>query len=510
MSASARRPLSVLLAHGDTTDEPWLATGVPAEALGTAPQLELSVDQAAVDFGNQAADPCSLPERRWGLVVPPDRALHGPLLEALAPLIRHRAEQVGCDHRELLAEDVFLAPSDPALAEQDAQQWYRLCIKQEGEHELVRRDELARPDYLLLLGDLHQVPEAIHRTLMQSGCFVGRLAFTRPDGGPDLDAYRRYAEKLIAAERARRAPRRTGSPVRALVVEDGTMATQLGAQQLIQPLLTRARMVGPRFKSQDLNDPEAAALHSRDELWHTAARLDAGVMMTVSHGYGGPRGGFSSGQTQRALQGAMSFLSSKPRLTAQDVLEQRQAFLRGGMWLMFACYSAGTPACSHYQRWLQQPRGALGSSAAWVLDALPKTGGDFRPFIAALPQALLAREDGPLAFIGHLDLAWSYSFQTPGGTADPDLFRCLLGALLASARVGAAFQFVQRKQRELEGALLNTYALLADLERRPEAAAKLWTSARAQRLQELWMMRQDLAGFVLLGDPAAKLASSDG
>lgn len=506
MSAAARRPLSILLAHGDATDAPWLPAGVPAEALGAVPQLELTADRTAHDFGNQAADPCSLPERRWGLVVPQDRALHGPLLEALAPLIRQRAEQVGCSPGELLAHDVFMTHSDPELSEPDAQQWYRLCFKQEGEHELIRRDELERPDYLLLLGDLHQVPESIHRTLMQSGCFVGRLAFTRPDGSPDLDAYRRYAEKLVAAERAPRAPNFPGSPVRALVVEDGTMATQMGAQQLIQPMLTRARMVGSRFKSRDLNDPDASALHSRDELWQTAARLHAGVLMTVSHGYGGPRGGFSSGQTQRAMQGAMSFLAGEPRLTAQDVQEQRQGFLAGGMWLMFACYSAGTPACSHYHRWLVQQRGALGGNAAWVLDALPKAGGDFRPFIAALPQALLAREDGPLAFIGHLDLAWSYSFQTPGGTADPDLFRCLLGALLASARVGAAFQFVQRKQRELEGALLSSYALLADLERRPEAAARLWTSARAQRLAELWMMRQDLAGFVLLGDPAAELA----
>lgn len=511
MSSPPRRPLSILLSHGDATDEPWLPAGVPAEALSAAPQLDLTADDAPLDFGNQVADPCSLPQRRWGLVVPRDRELHKPLLEALAPLIRLRAEQVGYDGPvELLTNDVLLTDSDPELSEQDAQQWYRLCFKQEGEHELVRRDELERPDYLLLLGDLHQVPESIHRVLMQSGCFVGRLAFTRPDGTPDLDAYRCYADKLVAAERAAGSSLTAGPPVRALVVEDGSAATELGTRQLVHPLLERARLVGARFKSQDLNDPATAALHSRDELWRTATSLRDGVMMTVSHGYGGPRGGFSGGQVQRALQGAMSFLSSEPRLTARDVVEQRQPFLPGGIWLMFACYSAGTPARSHYHRWLAQQQETLGSGAAWVLDALPKTGGDFRPFIAALPQALLAREEGPLAFIGHLDLAWSYSFQTPGGTADPDLFRCLLGALLEGARVGAAFQYLQRKQREIEGALLNAYHLLEDLKRRPEAATKLWTPARAQRLQELWMMRQDLAGFVLLGDPAAQVSSRCG
>jgi hypothetical protein len=505
MSAATRLPLRVLLAQGEASDEPWLPAGVPAAALEAAPRLALTAEDAALDFGNQAADPCSLPQRRWGVVVPRERALHRPLLDALAPLLRHRAEQVGyAGTIELLANDVVLCDSEPDLSEADAHKWYHHCYKQEDEHELLRRDELERPDYLLLLGDLHQVPESIHRVLMQSGCFVGRLAFTRADGSPDLDAYRRYAEKLVAAERAPRRP--GGAPVRALAVADGSAATELGARQLVRPLLERARLVGARFKTGDVNDPDACAVHDRDALWQTAAGLAGGLLMTVSHGYGGPRGGFTSGPAQRALQGAMSFLSGEPRLTAQDVAAQRLPFLRGGVWLMFACYSAGTPASSHYHRWLVQQRDALGSSADWVLDALPRPGGDFRPFIAALPQALLAREDGPVAFIGHLDLAWSYSFQTPGGTADPDLFRCLLGALLEQARVGAAFQFVQRKQRELEGSLLSTYHLQEDLKRRPDAAARLWTPARAQRLQELWMMRQDLAGFVLLGDPAAELS----
>ena len=81
------------------------------------------------------------------------------------------------------------------------------------------------------------------------------------------------------------------------------------------------------------------------------------------------------------------------------------------------------------------------------------------------------------------------------------------GRVLAQqrARVGAAFQFLQRKLREIEGSLLSAYHLQAEVERHPEAAAKLWSPARARRLQELWMMRQDLAGFVVLGDPAAEL-----
>lgn len=504
MIGEDRRPLSILLAHGEDRDEPCLPIGVPAAALATAPRLELRQEESALDFGNEASDPSSLPERRWGLVLPREESLRQALLSALQPLIAHRAAQVGYESAaELLASDVFLVESDPELSEQDAEQWYQQCYKQEGEHELLRRDPLERPDYLLLLGDLHQVPESIHRVLGQSGCFVGRLAFSKPDGSPNLDGYRCYAEKLVAAERRTSGSGRASAGV--FVVEDGTAATQLAAQKLTSPLLERARAAGPRFKCLEINTPEGAALHSRDQLWRLAAGLPRGVLMTVSHGYGGPRGGFLSGAGQRAQQGAMSFLHGEPRLDAGDAAAHPQGFLAGGVWLMFACYGAGTPARSHYHRWLCQRKDWLPARSSWVLDALPRSGADFRPFIAALPQVLLSREDGPVAFIGHLDLAWSYSFQTPGGGADPDLFRCLLGALLQRARVGAAFQFLQRKLREIEGALISTYHLQAEVERHPEAAAKLWSPARERRLQELWMMRQDLAGFVVLGDPAAEL-----
>jgi hypothetical protein len=501
MNPPVRPPLNLLLALGKESEEPCLLDGLGAEALDAAPRLELSQEEGAVDFGNEAADPCSLPERRWGLVVPREESLRRSLLEALAPLIALRAEQVGhASAAALLAHDVYPVDSDPELSEHDAQQWYRCHYQGEGEHELLRRDLLDRPDYLLLVGDLHQVPESIHRVLMQSGCFVGRLAFTLADGSADLDAYRRYADKVVAWERAAVRRPRGSAPARALVVADGSMATELGARQLVGPLLTRAL-----FKRRDVNEAAAVALDSREELCRVAAELTHGVLLTVSHGYGGPRTGFGSGLAQRAEQGSMSFLRREPRLSAHDLGDTSQAFVPGGMWLMFACYSAGTPAQSHYHRWLRQHKDQRPGGMDWMLAALPRSGGDFRPFIAALPQALLGRSDGPLAFVGHLDLAWAYSFQTPGGSSDPDLFRCFLGALLDGVRIGAAFQFVQRKLREIEASLLNGYHLLADLEHRPEAAAKLWTPARAQRMQELWMMRQDLAGFVILGDPAAEL-----
>ena len=197
MRGEDRLPLSILLAHGEKTDEPCLPVGVPAAALATAPRLELRQENEALDFGNDAADPSSLPERRWGLVLPREESLRRALIAALQPLIEHRAAQVGyASAAELLARDVFLVESDPELSEQDAEQWYQLCYKQEGEHELLRRDPLERPDYLLLLGDLHQVPESIHRVLGQSGRSLRR-------GGRALAARARRDRRLLGCDRER-------------------------------------------------------------------------------------------------------------------------------------------------------------------------------------------------------------------------------------------------------------------------------------------------------------------
>ena len=88
-----------------------------------------------------------------------------------------------------------------------------------------------------------------------------------------------------------------------------------------------------------------------------------------------------------------------------------QPFLPGGMWFYLACFGAGTPASSAYHPWLSRlsDEGAYGGSLGAVLRALPAPGE--RPFVAALPQAALASPRGPLAVIGHLDLAWTYGFS---------------------------------------------------------------------------------------------------
>jgi hypothetical protein len=96
---------------------------------------------------------------------------------------------------------------------------------------------------------------------------------------------------------------------------------------------------------------------------------------------------------------------------------QEKPFLPGGIWFAVACFGAGTPAKSAFYSWLRQLReaGQYKESVERVLESLPRDGE--KPFLAALPKAALQNPNGPLAFFGHLDLAWSYAFTDPDGTS---------------------------------------------------------------------------------------------
>jgi hypothetical protein len=114
---------------------------------------------------------------------------------------------------------------------------------------------------------------------------------------------------------------------------------------------------------------------------------------------------------------------------------------------------------------------------------------------------VLANPDGPLAVIGHVDLAWSYSFQEAEGAGTrADRFQEMLRTLADGNRVGmAAFDLIS-KFADADSHLATLY----NADEGPD------DSARIKRKASLWMLRNDLRGYVLLGDPAARLAIAPG
>lgn len=204
--------------------------------------------------------------------------------------------------------------------------------------------------------------------------------------------------------------------------------------------------------------------------------------------------GWTSREQQRELQGAL--VLSKNRLMRASEWGSC-TFLPGGIWFCLACYGVGTPGRSSYVPWLQQLR-TVDLDAARVLDSgVPQEGS--HPFTAALPQAVLANPEGPLAVIGHVDLAWTSTFSDRGNFAH-SRFLGVLRTLVEGRRVGNALHSLLRFHGE---ALVQ----LTALQKREESALAAGRDSPVDPIEKAksWMLCQDLSNYVLLGDPAVRL-----
>ncbi len=456
--------LELLLAHPDeATRVP--RGGLPLESLRSAPPPQPLDEPDAL--WDSTGDPNDLSRQRWGLVAP--SGLRGDTLLALvAPLRRWREQQQGAPVKDYRVRSVM----DSAYA----RGWKREVYRSE------RTSEKDRPRYLLLLGDLHELPLELQAEL-STDAFVGRLAFAR-----DAD-YTAYVDKVLRREGA------TASEPRARLLfytsRDGTSATELGHQALITPSLTACRERQedadfPRANIHEVEGPlEALLAHASD--------TGPGVLFTLSHGRGRPSGGWSGPEARLAHQGELQLPDG--RFLSSEALASRP-FVPGGIWFSFACFSAGTPARSSYAHWLQKLPPS-DPNARRGLEALPRDGET--PFIAALPRAALANPDGPLAVMGHVDLAWSHSFSDRGrGT--PSRFIELLKELARGSRAGVALHSLMQVLNETSSELVSLY----NQEEQARTCGRTCAIDPVERAR-LWVLRQDLANYILLGDPAVRL-----
>ena len=327
--------------------------------------------------------------------------------------------------------------------------------------------------------------------MLANGSFVGRLHCATIQG------YRAYAEKVVARERAPLEPR--ARPLY-YTVQDGTAAVGVGYRHLIEPCMRMTRDLEVRGKLDA--DAPAEIPYSDwgpDELLSMASVSTPAMLLSLSHGLGAPRRGWRSPDEQRALQGALALGPDGP--LAAEMVEETP-FLPGGVWMCVACFAAGTPPHSAYHPWLSllAENGNVSPAAlAGVLRSLPNEGE--RPFVAALPQALLANPEGPLAVIGHMDLAWTYGFSDPESKRSrASRMLAAQRAILSGARVGVGLDALMHAYRETNDELTARYQLQRDARARSRP-----DPVTPKQLGALWMQRNDLRGYVLLGDPAARL-----
>jgi hypothetical protein len=476
--------VDLLLAHGDDGRPVLAHEADPGSAAAQARPVPRRDERFLADI---TADASELVRQGWAVVIP--EGAEGARLEALVQaLVRVRAEDQQAD--------VLSIRVPPGLDVAAATAW-----KKDVYPALYAEDEARRPRYLLILGDLDGVSLATQQVLAQDG-LPGRLACTSDAG------YGAYADKVLAWQRTPSAQDRARAVF--YTVHDGTRATAAGHAKLIQPCHARCARIAqdqPRAFPASAVEAHGAPAPDPDELRALAAARHPSVLLSMSHGLGPPRRRPWSPAEARAHQGAMSF-GAEGAIGADDVASG--PFLPGGLWIYFACFGAGTPRTSAYHHWLDMlahhGMAELGPVNA-ALRGLDAGGG----FVSGLAKAALANPDGPLAVLGHVDLAWSYSYEelrvaqvgdaqrVTGSNRSLNFFH-LMSKLVAGERAGAA-SLALRQPLAAVGA-----ELTAHYDRcKRDGTASGATPADALALGNLWMLHQDLLGYALLGDPAVRL-----
>jgi hypothetical protein len=406
----------------------------------------------------------------WAVVFSSDAPAE--IRAAVEPLIAHRR-----DHTRVPNDLLKVLEIPPGSSLDD---WLRKL----GAHR-SDVDPTKLPYYVTFVGRPESIPFE-HQSELDIAYAVGRLCFDRPED------YRRYAESVIAYETAAAPPH--GREVAFWGTRNrADRATQLSADCLVKPLAEGIPAAGGQAASRPI--AEVRSFRTRCHLGAPATRANLGewlhsadpsarpaFLFTASHGLSWPKGH----ALQAAQQGALLCqdwpgVGTRPDpshcLTAADLDDD--ARVHGLIAFIFACYGAGTPAADHFL-------------ADRSKDPVPIAES---PFVAALPQRLLAHPGGgALAVIGHVERAWGYSIR-PLGLGNRLLpFRNLLGRVLRGEPIGLATKDFSDRYAASSTRILNLIG-----------GTNPGAQPRDSEMASLWVERNDAQNYILLGDPAVRL-----
>ncbi|HKH44977.1 MAG TPA: hypothetical protein VKM72_09980 [Thermoanaerobaculia bacterium] len=439
--------------------------GTPHETLpflgGEAPVRE----EILVPRGVLEGDPRDLAQVGWGvLFTQKDDKEAAEIRKALEPLLSLRRNQVarsGKHHR---------------YREYRGRRGYRSgdskrdFLKQNGVTAgEVNPDEM--PYYLLIVGDPCDIPYEV-QCLLDVERAVGRLSFETPE------EYARYAHRVVAAESDLAASAaRERQAVFFAPQHDGDAESGLCVKHLVKPVAAHARKQEGWKVRQFVGDRA-----SKKQL----ARVLGGpettdLLFTAGHGM------VFKPENPRQLRNQGALVCSewpgpswKERVPADFYFSSNDLESAAGALVafFFACFSGGVPAWRSYD---------LNGGVAMAP----------HPFVADLPRALLGRfEAGPLAVIGHVDLAWVSSFHASGPRVPLKRlaeFKKMVEQILQGYPVGAAMEIFGRRYAALATDLCEE--LLAVHRGKKPDDETLW---------RLWLC-QDARNYIILGDPAVRL-----
>ncbi len=409
----------------------------------------------------EGVNPLKLEHTGWGVIFPAalQPMVLAALREALSELLTLRKRQAGSLYREYSGASGYRHGDlkDDFLSRQGA-----------GPGPV---DPARVPYYLLLVGDPESIPYRFQYELDVQYA-VGRIHFEK------LDEYAQYARSVVEAE----TPGKIALPRRAVffgVQNPDDKATNLSAAYLIKPLAEKVKKDQPNWQVETLLKDDT----TKDRLMSLLGGTETpALLFTASHGVGFPNGH----QLQLPHQGALLCqdwpgtsidFSRDQYLAAEDITDE--AHLLGLISFHFACYGGGTPYWDDFAEQAFKNRSAIAPYA----------------FIAALPRRLLSHpKGGALAAVGHVERAWTYSFQWNNNTQEQTVvFQSILKRLMEGHPIGSAVEDLNSRYAEISTLLSN------------ELEESKWTKPNIYKLANLWTANKDARGYAILGDPAVRL-----
>jgi hypothetical protein len=422
----------------------------------------------------EGVDPDDLASAGWGIIFPQDHDL--AVFDALRRLLDRRqagaGKKVAHRYRELTGPKGY-RPDESK----------RAFLKRNGAAAGQAADPENVPYYLLIVASPEQIPYEFQYQL-DIEYAVGRIWFETEAGRPDYEAFARYADSVLAAEDSP-----AEHPLRAVFFaaqNKDDRSTNLSAEQLAGPLAAKLKDRLPGWNCHSVLAQEATKVR----LAHLLGGDETpAFLFTATHGMGFPHGDALQAPHQGALlcqdwPGPVDWqgpICPDHYFSADDLGADARPY--GLIAFHFACYGAGTPAHDDFSH---VPALREYSCAA------P------RPLVARLPQRLLAHpRGGALAVVGHVDRAWSCSFYEQERLGRQlTTFASTLERLLKGHRLGYSLEYFNQYHASVG-------AELGDLLQKMQ---KYDFNPGASELSDLWTTTNDARNFVVVGDPAVRLA----
>jgi hypothetical protein len=431
-----------------------LAFGQPlAESLVSDLERRHEVDHEISMGLRQGLEARDLAQAGWGVIFAADDPKADAIRNALEPLLIWRKEQATRRFAHFYQEYSL----EPGISKSEFLESHNAGAGAADPDDV--------PYYLLIAASPGRISYQFQYELDVQYA-VGRLYFDR------VEDYRIYAESVVAAERAAEtAPRRA---VFFGVENPNDLLSEISCRKLVQPMSEQLESHAG-WTVQGVLGAEA----TKDRL----ARLLGGnetpsLLLTAGHGIGYA----PDPKSQRQRQGALVCsdwrgpgFGGRPcdYFGASDL--PARARLQGLISFHFACYSAGTPQ--------EDELSTLDPETTKTLAR--------RPFVARLPQRMLARRRGALAVVGHIDRSWDAPRHL-------NVFVDAFKLLMEGYPVGAAIDVINSQHAALAVELV-------------ELMRKLYVGKIARNdtaLRKAWTGTYDTKAYAVVGDPAVRVPGS--